>query len=347
MVLRIVFSGADLGRVRVAAAHPTWELVLAINSMQSPVLPAEYRSWRTRMRALGRTGRARRLPLAAALARPGGSFPDFLTPQIDEGDVGDVNAHYATMLSLPKAGLRADLARTFRRAPAPPWARRLHEHGRLDGLVGVLRDCHAIAVGPVWREVHRRVEADRAVRARQLVEHGVDHLLSTLHPSIRWRNPVLEADYPVDRTIDLGGRGLTVLPAHFCWGAPVTLLDPERPPTLVYPALKEDVLSVRSGRNPADPTDPAGPDGKALGKLLGATRARLLAELAVAGSTTRLAARLDVSQAAVSQHTGVLRNAGLLTTSRVGQAVQHSLTPLGRELLRGGWSPSRYPVRWP
>lgn len=86
-----------------------------------------------------------------------------------------------------------------------------------------------------------------------------------LHPSIRWRAPVLEADYSVDCAIDLGGRGLTIVPA----------------------------------------------------------------------TTTALAARLAVSLAAVSQHTKVLREMGLLTTSRVGPAVRHGLTPLGHRLLDG------------
>ncbi|WP_405922213.1 winged helix-turn-helix domain-containing protein [Streptomyces sp. NBC_00122] len=50
-------------------------------------------------------------------------------------------------------------------------------------------------------------------------------------------------------------------------------------------------------------------------------------------STTELARRLNVSVAAASQHATVLRNANLITTSRRGKSVVHTITPLGAELL--------------
>jgi DNA-binding transcriptional ArsR family regulator len=67
--------------------------------------------------------------------------------------------------------------------------------------------------------------------------------------------------------------------------------------------------------------------------LVGRTRARLLTELSIAASTTALATRLEVSPAAISQHTKTLREAGLVTTMRLGPSVQHALTPLGHALL--------------
>jgi hypothetical protein len=36
----------------------------------------------------------------------------------------------------------------------------------------------------------------------------------------------------------------------------------------------------------------------------------------------------------VSQHTTVLRDAGLILTGRHGKSVMHTLTPLGRAMLR-------------
>jgi DNA-binding transcriptional ArsR family regulator len=50
-------------------------------------------------------------------------------------------------------------------------------------------------------------------------------------------------------------------------------------------------------------------------------------------STTRLAASVDCSLAAASEHARVLRDSGLITTRRHGKQVLHSITALGRELV--------------
>jgi DNA-binding MarR family transcriptional regulator len=54
------------------------------------------------------------------------------------------------------------------------------------------------------------------------------------------------------------------------------------------------------------------------------------------GSTGEIARRLRISPAAASQHTTVLRNAGLLVSHRHRNTVRHTLTPLGRAMLNGG-----------
>lgn len=72
----------------------------------------------------------------------------------------------------------------------------------------------------------------------------------------------------------------------------------------------------------------------ALGALIGRTRAALLYAVAEGCATTSgLARRVGVSLASVSQHTAVLRNAGLISTRREGTAVHHALTPLGQHML--------------
>jgi DNA-binding MarR family transcriptional regulator len=54
----------------------------------------------------------------------------------------------------------------------------------------------------------------------------------------------------------------------------------------------------------------------------------------VAGCTTsELAALLGVTPSAVSKHTAILREAGLISTHRDRNTVLHSLTPLGSALL--------------
>ncbi|MFC9692094.1 ArsR/SmtB family transcription factor [Kribbella sp. NPDC056951] len=328
MVLRIYFTSEDLRRVRIAGGpHPLWELVLSINCLQQDDLPPQYWSWRD---SVGTRGRARALDArvlqsACAVVPAAGNFADFLTPTVDELDA---QAHFESMLALPAAAVRADLTRTYRRLDQPPrWAHRLHELGRPDGVVRLLRDYRAIALqGPVWGEVHRHVETARARYAHDLLSGGLDVLLAGLHPSIRWKAPVLEADYSYDLDLELGGRGLQIVPAYFNFGGPLTFIDGDQPPTLVCPAVRD-----WDGIGTITPTIDtiAG-----LGDLIGHTRAKLLAAVGIAASTNQLAHRLHVTPAAISQHTKTLREAGLVTTTRTGQSVRHAVTPLGRSLLR-------------
>jgi len=327
-MLRIYFTAEDLRRVRVAARpHPTWELVLSINSLQSPGLPARYWEWRDATLAVARRRpeHLRWLRAAATLVPASGNFPDLLHPATASAALED---HLEAILSLPRDAVRDDLRRTFRRHAAPPaWATSVYWHGRTDDLVATLREYHDIAVGPVWQRVHQQVETDRVRLAGHLLDSGVDGLLGGLHPSICWHPPVLEAGYPVDFTVELAGRGLTIVPAHFCWDQPVTLIHTENQPTLICPAGDDS------------PIAPGEPDGhvEQLANLVGRTRARLLVRLAVVpATTTNLATLLAVTPAAVSQHTRVLREAGLVTTSRFGPSVRHALTPLGHDLLRAG-----------
>ncbi|MEV1178870.1 winged helix-turn-helix domain-containing protein, partial [Nonomuraea sp. NPDC049784] len=66
------------------------------------------------------------------------------------------------------------------------------------------------------------------------------------------------------------------------------------------------------------------------------TRAAVLATLRAPATTTSVAERVGISLGSASQHTTVLRNAGLISTTRTGGAVLHTLTPLGQALLHSG-----------
>ncbi|MFF4404819.1 winged helix-turn-helix domain-containing protein [Streptomyces sp. NPDC001262] len=80
------------------------------------------------------------------------------------------------------------------------------------------------------------------------------------------------------------------------------------------------------------------PADSALPPLLGRTRADVMECLRMTGTTGttgEIARRLRISNPAVSQHTGVLRRAGLVATERRHNAAVHTLTPLGEAVL--GW----------
>lgn len=68
--------------------------------------------------------------------------------------------------------------------------------------------------------------------------------------------------------------------------------------------------------------------------LIGATRTYVLRLIEDGCTTGELARRAGVTSGAISQHTRVLREAGLILTSRTGKSVVHTPTPLGNALLR-------------
>ena len=62
--------------------------------------------------------------------------------------------------------------------------------------------------------------------------------------------------------------------------------------------------------------------------LSSTVRRKILAYLAHADLTAgEIAARFDISKSAVSQHLGILENAGLVTSEKKGQFVHYALVP--------------------
>ncbi len=196
-------------------------------------------------------------------------------------------------------------------------------------LAGVVQEFFAIAVAPHWRRICNRLAADRDARGRVVLAGGLASLLATLHERARWAHPVLELPAERGEDVFLDGRGLRIAPSLFLADTVPVLIKPAEPgpvPTLVYP-VPMDRQSTGTLWNLEDPND------RALGALVGRTRAALLRALADACSTGELSRRLGISSAAVSQHTSVLRYAGLITTTRHQNTVRHTLTSLGTTLL--------------
>ena len=183
-------------------------------------------------------------------------------------------------------------------------------------------------------------EAQQAARGRTLMQGGVEQLLTTL-PHVRWNPPVLELPARgQDTNLELGGRGLILVPSLFFGPCPGLLCDPAwdaaSVPMLVFSASMDLAACMHLWDGSRAP-------GNALNALVGRTRAAALNSVADGCTTTELARRVGVSLAAASQHATVLRDAGLITTRRQGSAVLHALTSLGAELLD---APSLSPPRF-
>ncbi|MBT2541215.1 helix-turn-helix transcriptional regulator [Streptomyces sp. ISL-44] len=342
-MLRIHFTGVDLARVRMAGRPDAlWETILSFHRLRDRRDARLFGEWRTETRS--RLNSETRMLGMLIPAR--GYFPDFLTPV--EGQYGWDVALDALRGIRPErmrrelvllgggSGAGAGAGAVAGTSPAP----RLREF--MDGgtkhlprLLGELRGYHRAAVEPYWTHIQAQIEAERAARGRALLDGGADELLASLPPMLRWRAPVLECDYPVDRDVRLRGRGLLLQPSFFCRRTAVTLHDPELPPVLVYPAASH-LASAPTGGEAARTVHVEEQRQRTLGKLVGHTRSVVLRAIGDGATTSELARRAGVSLASASQHACVMREAGLVTTLRHGNAVLHTVTPLGAALLKGG-----------
>ncbi|MEW2593103.1 winged helix-turn-helix domain-containing protein [Micromonospora aurantiaca] len=327
-MLKIIFSGEDVLRTRVApAADPLWELVLSLHLLQGRSRDPMMTTWRrTVAHGLRTDTDAEQYRLLLALNPPRGYFPDFLTPSASrEGIEAGLDAVRGTPVDM----LRRDLTRLAGETALPSSASALArgEPATLHHLTDAMARYQSLAVTPYWARVQAAVEADRARRARAMLDGGAEGLLASLRPNMRWVSGVLEVlDYPDTRELHLDGRGLLLVPSFFCSRTPVALVDPTLPPVLVYPVDRLAGLTPASGAA-------ASPQGEALAALLGRTRSRVLQAADDGCTTGEMARRLRISAAAASQHTTVLRNAGLLVSQRDRNTVLHTLTPLGRAVL--------------
>lgn len=323
--MRIRFTTVDLARTHLADdPDPLWELVNSLQALQSRYDSGLLTGWRRQTAAtlraadLGARVRCQLFPVAPHAAY----FPDLLNPP--EAALG-FNAGIETILHTPKRRLAAELGRLAGAPGAGAWLDDLRagRTGALTELGDLLRAYHRCVLAPGWDRLRVRVHGDLAMRRQVLRDGGVERLLDSFRPIMRWRRPVLEfTRHPSGREIELGGRGLLLVPSYFARLNAVTVFDAELPQVVVYPIAHDLGWPAAEHR--------------ALAQLLGETRAAVLRAVADGCTTTELARRAGIAVASASRHAAVLRAAGLVQTTRFGVCVLHTLTPLGAALLDGG-----------
>lgn len=318
-MIRIHFSAGDLARVTFPAEpEPLWEAALAARALGDRAIPSVARRWRRQVAPLIRPSMR---PLFKLIG-PAGQFPDFLTPEVE---TPGLEPAVAMLMETPAEVVR-EVLEPHLPAEIDPFMRGLlaGTAGSRRALGNAVREFHHHALATSGMELERRYGADLALRSRAVLQHGVEGLLSGLHPEIDWEAPVLTSyGIGLGPTLDveLAGRGLLLYPSSLT--AECLVLDvADRRPVLVYPC--------------ADLPAADEVDVDALAELLGRTRAAVLRSLTASASTTQLARRTGISLASASDHTRVLRNAGLVTTHRTAGTAHHSLTPTGHRLLTTG-----------
>ncbi|MEV4443369.1 helix-turn-helix domain-containing protein [Streptomyces sp. NPDC049577] len=319
MALRIRFTAEDFSRVRFAPRPaPLQELNAALMKMCSGDDELLFERWRRRLlRSLPRAAE----PLGDLV--PGTVAPGFLDVFSDTLEDG-----LETVRAARPELVRSEIERAYARhaAPAPLWVRDLHR-GDSDAwrlLHRAQQAAFETALRPVWPVVQDLHHAEFTRHALTVAEHGIGTALAGLLPGARLRDGLWALAAPGERTVELRGRGLVLVPTFHWTGHPLIADLPGHPLFLTYPA------------GPGLPLVPpeAGGAGDALAGVLGRTRCEMLLLLAREHTTSDLARRLGVSNATVSAYTAALRGAGLITTVRAGRAVLHHRTALGSLLVR-------------
>ncbi|RSS57310.1 helix-turn-helix transcriptional regulator [Streptomyces sp. WAC01280] len=341
-MIRLHFTADDLRRITLAPAVNALSetaLSLRFSLRQGPgpgsgshrhgrwdrPRPAA-RQWHQSLRGTA----SARAGVLAELVTDDGYLPDFLLqPSLD-----DFSDALEAAASTPAEQLTLDLGiphatgRNGHLSRPGPWARDLAEGSpnATRALVADARRYFHTSVEPLWPRIRGDALTDRALRAEMLLRGGVDALLTTLATTWRWEAPILHLPSASAYDIPLCGRGLLLVPSWFATG-PLVMYRPRAATVLVYPLYDGGTAA----------SAPDGVDGRpeALAALLGRTRAHILALLRMPATTTALAERAALSLPAASRHTRVLREAGLVDTTRTGVAVLHTLTPLGHTLLAG------------
>jgi DNA-binding transcriptional ArsR family regulator len=320
-MLRIPMTTQDLLRIRhTPGAGPLTETMHSLVALQPGSGSAGLDTWKRRMLRAAAPHLRGLAPLAtgdthldlAAIAGPHRDMTDGISAILaaDRERVQHELDRYATRIGhLP--------------TPLSRFAADRHQRAQ---LMGHLDAYHRTAVGPWWPAIRDLQHAEHVHRASVAINGGIDALLTTLHPELRWVGTSLELLGRADHTINLHGRGITLTPSMFL-RRPAANADHTGQVTLTYPVrLDHDVVTAVWGAPP--------PHG-ALGSVLGRSRAELLTAIRDGTSSTGLLAqRNGTSAAAVSQQTKLLRRAGLISTTREGQLVRHTLTSRGTHLLR-------------
>ncbi len=322
-MVRYHFGQDDLLRTRFAIS-PLMELVGAFDAVRAPerfAIHAPWAAWAApRIAGIDLA----LLDVAVPLDTPW--HPDFVSPPP----------------SVPHAELDAELLRVQRTAAAQVAAElgRAYPHGlpaagrlfttdpaaALTRLAAQMRAFWDAVLAPRWERVLGLLEGEIAWRARRLAAVGPQAAFAGLHDTVAWDDgAVLVTRRKASIDVDLGGRGLLLVPAVFAWPSVWPMVDPPWQPALVYPPA-----------GVADLWAPAAGDDAALEALLGRGRARVLLELGRPASTQALAQRLDASPGGVSEHLGVLRRAGLVAGRREGRRVIYARTAKGDALCAAG-----------
>ncbi|MFG2164391.1 ArsR/SmtB family transcription factor [Micromonospora chersina] len=326
-MLSVAVGVRDVAGIRFAIS-PLWEAVASVRVLRSPDWFPAHQLWHRQVRPRLSTVDWR--ILADLVPMPTVVIPSFVCPPPPSA-LPTIDWELAALAATPPEVVRAGLDELP--GPRPPRLAALYADppAGLAHLAQVIADYVEVAIAPYWPRMRTLLEREVLVGAGRMATDGVRGLLNRIDPYVSWDDGTLHVDHLTRAgTVDLGGRGLLLVPSVF-GGARVwsNLSERTSQPLLRYPARAVGTLWERS----------AAPASAALARVLGRTRASLLHELAVPAATTELARRCGLSAGTVSHHLTALRDAGLVGTHRAGRFLLYARTSSAEALLAGAGSP--------
>ncbi|MDQ4502917.1 helix-turn-helix domain-containing protein [Sinomonas sp. ASV322] len=326
MLIRL--TSEDLTRVRFEAS-PIWETVTSLRALQQGT--ALHKPWideaKKRLAASPDPKSREHLRLLTTLVPANGPIPDALTPTPDRQDT--LSDSLAAFADIPAELWHRDLEYLGHRK-LPDYAGPIVAEFREDVARGVARVADALewywstAVEPYWPRLRSVLLADIDSRLEELARHGIQEVFKTLHPSVRPTPDGLEITRGCEvTTLPEPGRGLILVPNAFVWPNTLVLNTAPFVPTITYAPRGVGRLWEKVRETNESP----------ISRLLGRTRAQILAQLDVPMTTTQLACALDLAAGTVSSHLKILAESGLTEPLRSGREVFYQRGKVGEELL--------------
>ncbi len=321
---RFHIGADDVSAIRFGVS-PGHELAHAVRILLNPQRHPLQWGW---LRSVKPSVPGPALDRLAAVIRREGYFPDFLTaaPSWDMTPRDEVERLRGVALDAVRFDLNKVLVRSEGRA-RDLVARMIERPGRTrDMLADAWEQVWEATMAPHWPQVRRLMGADIDLRMRRMGAGGVGAMVSTLHETVSWNRDTIEVALRLhDEDVRCEGSGVVLAPSVMGTARCAVLTEPPVQPSLFYPV---DGLSETWIHGAAAEA--------ALGELLGAGRARVLACLDGPRTTSETGQACAMAVSTASHHLAVLHRSGLVHARREGNRVLHTRTPLGEALLGRG-----------
>src|SRR4051812_37002407 len=214
MTIAYRFGAEDLGRVRFAIS-PLFEIAASLDVLREPARHAMHAPWiaSTRERLAGLD-----LALLEAVVPPAGHYrPDFVHPP-PERPRGGFASELARVRATPPEQVARDLEWAWKGSPPPAARVLLEDHARgMEELTELMTAYWRRVIEPHWSAIRAALEADIAYRAGRLAAGGPLAAFADLHELVSWRDGALVVDREYESTVELGGRGLLLVPLAVAW----------------------------------------------------------------------------------------------------------------------------------
>ncbi len=245
--------------------------------------------------------------------------PDFLDPSPMSGEPTFEEGMDA-LLAAPADQTYAELVDAAMGRGAEISRRLLDDPGRARSeAADALRRLWKAVVEPEWPSMRQALRAEMLDRAIQVNREGLRAVLPRLHHSAACEGDTVIVEKTVDIDVDCP-EGLILVPSLFITDRMQCTTSDHWTPAIYYPASGRYLWA-------------APPTLRSLDRLLGTTRSRILAALTTPLQTTVVARLVSVTAPTASEHLAILRDAGLIESSRAGRTATHELTEAGRALL--------------